>query len=96
MRKVGYANISEVRIDDELNIGVYTIGGVDYAILGGEFTASGVRNYLRPLDKVKENWDDSDYARSRSDVDFYMDNRSVSRCNDVVRDLRHDMDCQKW
>lgn len=96
MKKIGYANISEISIDDWLDVGVYTIGGIDYVLLGGAFSSKGVKNYLRPLDKAKENWGDSDYARSRKDVNFYMDNRTVTRCNSVVRDLRHDMDCQKW
>lgn len=41
MRKIGFANVSEFSIDEELNIGVYNIGGVDYILLGGEFCAEG-------------------------------------------------------
>lgn len=96
MKKIGYANVSSIIIDSEKDIGVFEIGGIDYVFLGGEFTDSGVRNYLRPLDKVKENWNNGDYAKSRRDVEFYMDNRNVSMCLDVVRDLRHEQNCQKW
>lgn len=97
MKKIGYANVSEISIDNELDIGVYTIGGVGYVILGGEFTASGVKNYLRPLDKVKKNWNDlENYSRTRRDVVFCMDNKNVSMLLDAVRDLQHDTDRQKW
>lgn len=102
MRKIGFANISEFGIDEEFDIGVYTMGGIEYAFLGGEFCAEGVRNYLRPLDKVKENlrvkknWYSDDYSRNRRDVVYYMDNRNVRKCNEVVKDLRYDMQCQKW
>ena len=55
MKKIGYANISEFSIDEEFDIGVFNVGGTKYAFLGGEFWADCVRNFLRPLDKVKEN-----------------------------------------
>ena len=96
MKKIGFANISEIGIDTEKDIGTYEIGGTKYVILGGEFTAHGVRNYLRPLNKVKENWHDEDYAKSKRDVVFCMDNKNVSMCLDVVRYLRHEQNCQKW
>lgn len=97
MRKIGFANVSEFSIDEELNIGVYNIGGVDYILLGGEFCAEGVRNFLRPLSKVKENIDKSNhYERSRMDVDYYMDNKSMLKCEKVIKDLRHEIERQKW
>jgi hypothetical protein len=97
MKKIGFANIGAIRLEDRMDIGVYEIGGVDYVILGGEFSTEGVRNYLRPYDKVVENLSDlQHYSRTRKDVEFYMDNKSVLKCNEVVKDLRYDMERQKW
>ena len=48
-------------------------------------------------EKVKENWEDLEhYARSRRDVVFYMDNRAVLKCQEYERQLRHDLERQKW
>lgn len=96
MRKVRFTRVNDIRIDEELNVGVLEIEGAEYILLGGEFTASGVRNYLRPYKKVKENWHNKDYARSRRDVVFYMDNRAVLKCQEYERQLRHDLERQKW
>ena len=97
MKKVGFSNVSGFSIDEEFDIGVFNIGGVEYILLGGEFTASGVRNYLRPLDKVKENWKDLEhYSRTRCDVELYMDNKSMLKCEKVIRELRHEIERQKW
>lgn len=54
MRKVRFTRVNDIRIDEDLNVGVLEIEGKEYVILGGEFTASGVENYLRPYEKVKE------------------------------------------
>lgn len=96
MRKVRFTKVNDIRIDEQLNVGVLEIEGAEYIILGGEFTASGVVNYLRPYEKVKENWNNKDYARSRRDVVFYMDNRVVLKCQEYERQLRHDLESQKW
>ena len=102
MRKVGFKNVSCFDIDEEFDIGVYTIEGVEYAFLGGEFSAEGVRNYLRPLDKVKENlrtkkdWYSNSYDRSRNDAIYYMDNRNMHKCSEVIKDLRYEESRQKW
>lgn len=97
MRKVRFTRVNDIRIDENLNIGVLEIEGAEYVILGGEFTASGVMNYLRPFEKVKENWEDLEhYARSRRDVVFYMDNRAVLKCQEYERQLRHDLERQRW
>ena len=97
MRKVRFTRVNDIRIDENLNIGVLEIEGAEYVILGGEFTASGVMNYLRPFEKVKENWEDLEhYARIRRDVVFYMDNRAVLKCQEYERQLRHDLESQKW
>lgn len=96
MKKVRFTRVNDIRIDEDLNIGVLEIEGAEYVILGGEFTASGVMNYLRPYEKVKENWHSEDYARSRRDVVFYMDNRAVLKCQEYERQLRHDLERQKW
>lgn len=96
MRKVRFTRVDDIRIDEDLNVGVLEIEGKEYIILGGEFTASGVMNYLRPYEKVKENWGDESYARSRRDVELYMDNRAMLYCEKYERQLRHDLESQKW
>lgn len=97
MRKVRFTRVNDIRIDEQLNICVIEIEGADYVILGGEFTVSGVMNYLRPYEKVKENWGNLEkYSRSRRDVVFYMDNRAVLKCQEYERQLRHDLESQKW
>lgn len=96
MRKIRFTRIDDIRIDEQLNIGVIEIEGAEYVILGGEFTASGVMNFLRPYEKVKENLNNENYARSRRDVVFYMDNRAVLKCQEYERQLRHDLESQKW
>ena len=97
MRKVRFTRVNDIRIDEQLNIGVLEIEGKEYIVLGGEFTASGVENYLRPYKKVKENWGNLEkYSRSRRDVVFYMDNRAVLKCQEYERQLRHDLESQKW
>lgn len=96
MRKVRFTRVKDIRIDEDLNVGVLEIEGAEYILLGGEFTASGVRNYLRPYEKVKENWHNEDYARSRRDVVFYMDNRAMLSCEKYERQLRHNLERQKW
>jgi hypothetical protein len=46
---------------------------------------------------VKENWKDLEhYSRTRRDVEFYMDNKSMLKCEKVIRDLRHEIEHQKW
>ena len=97
MRKVRFTRVNDIRIDEDLNIGVLEIEGAEYVLLGGEFTASGVMNYLRPYEKVKENWEDLEhYARSRRDVVFYMDNRAMLSCEKYERQLRQEQESQKW
>ena len=96
MRKVRFTRVDNIKIDEQLNIGVLKIEGKDYVLLGGEFTSSGVMNFLRPYKKVKENWNNKEYARSRSDVVLYMDNREVLKCQEYERQLRHDLESQKW
>ena len=102
MKKIKFENVSEFSIDDEFDIGVFDIGGVEYAFLGGEFWADGVRNFLRPLDNVKENlrtkkdWYSDSYERSRNDVVYYMDNRNMHKCNDVIKDIRYYESSKKW
>ena len=96
MRKVRFTRVNDIRIDEQLNVGILEIEGKEYILLGGEFTASGVINYLRPYEKVKENWYNEDYARSRRDVVFCMDNRAVIECQEYEKQLRHDLERQKW
>lgn len=96
MRKVRFTRVNDIRLDEQLNVGVLEIEGKEYILLGGEFTASGVMNYLRPYEKVKENWHNEDYARSKRDVIFYMDNWAVLKCQEYERQLRHDLESQKW
>lgn len=46
--------------------------------------------------KVIYNEEYEEYARSRRDVVFYMDNRAVLKCQEYERQLRHDLESQKW
>lgn len=96
IRKIRFTRVNDIRIDEQLNVGVIEIEGKEYVLLGGEFTASGVVNFLRPYEKVKENWNNEDYTRSRRDVVFYMDDRAVLKCQEYERQLRHDLESQKW
>lgn len=96
MRKIRFTRVNDIRNDEQLNVGVLEIEGKEYVLLGGEFTASGVMNYLRPYEKVKENWNNENYARSRRDVVFYMDNRAMLSCEKYERQLRHGLERQKW
>lgn len=45
MRKIRFTKIDDIRIDEQLNVGVIEMEGSEYVILGGEFTASGVMNF---------------------------------------------------
>ena len=96
MRKIRFTRVEDIRIDEQLNVGVYKIEGAEYVLLGGEFTAGGVMNYLRPYNKAKENWNNIEYACGRQDVKLYMDNRAMLKCEQYVRELRHDLESQKW
>ena len=97
MRKVRFTRVEDIRIDEQLNVAVLKIEGEEYVLLGGEFTASCVMNFLRPYEKVKENWNNLEsYSRSRRDVVFYMDNRAMLSCEKYERQLRHDLESQKW
>lgn len=46
MRKVRFTRVEDIRIDEQLNVGVIKIEGEEYILLGGEFTASGVMNFF--------------------------------------------------
>lgn len=75
MRKITFNKVGKIGFNWELNTPVFLINGHDLVLCGGEFTASGVRTFLRPLDKVLENKDNEDYSRSRADVVYYIDNK---------------------
>lgn len=96
MKEIKFRKVNSIRIDNEHDIGVYKINGAEFIILGGDFTARGVVNFLRPYDKAKDNLHNREYACSKRDVVYYMDNKNVSMCLDAVRDLQHDADRQKW
>lgn len=96
MEKINFEQIDEINIDDVIDIGVYNIKGIDYIILGGELTARGCVNFLRPYDKAKDKLHNRQYACSKCDVVYYMDNENTSMLLDVVKDLRYDMERQKW
>lgn len=75
MRKITFNKVGKIAFNWELNTPVFSINGHDLVLCGGEFTAGGVRTFLRPLDKVLENKDNEDYSRSRADVVYYIDNK---------------------
>lgn len=84
------------RIDNEHNVGVLKINGAEFVIFEGDFTARGAINFLRPYDKAKDKLHNVKYASSKRDVVYYMDNDNVSKCLDVLKDLRHEQERQKW
>lgn len=76
MRKITFNKVGKIAFNHELNTTVFSINGYDLVLCGGEFTASGVRTFLRPLEKVLENKEDiENYSKNRRDVVYYIDNK---------------------
>ncbi len=96
MKEIKFRKVNGIRIDEEHDIGVFEINGAEFIILGGDFTARGIVNFLRPYDKAKDKLHNRKYARSKRDVVYYMDSENTMKCLETVRDLRRDMRCQKW
>lgn len=96
MKEIKFRKINNIRLDEKHDVGVLEINGGEFVQCGGDVTARGIVSFIRPYDKVKENWHNEDYARSRRDVVFYMDNRAVLSCEKYERQLRHDLERQKW
>lgn len=77
MKRIRFTRVQDIEYIEDLNIYSLIIDNCNYVLLGGDFIAKGCITYLRPLDKVRENWFNADYSKSRKDVVFYMDNRNV-------------------
>lgn len=75
--------IENVGYNETLKAKTFTIENKEYVLSGGEFSASGVMNYLRPLEKVLENKDDETYKRSRSDVTYYVKNSTMAKMQEL-------------
>ena len=97
MRKVRFTRVDDIRIDEDLEVAVIKIEDEEFILLGGEHTAGGVRNYLRPYKEVKENWNNlHDVCMSRSNVKYYMDNVAVLRVSKYTRELKEYENKRKW
>ncbi len=77
------SKIEKVGYNENLNAKTFTIENKEYVLSGGEFSASGVMNYLRPLEKVLENKDDETYKISSTDVDYYVKNSTMAKMQEL-------------
>ena len=75
--------IESVGYNETLKAKTYTIENKEYALYGGEFSASGVMNYLRPLEKVLKNKEDETYKISRNDVTYYVKNSTMAKMKEL-------------
>ena len=75
--------IEKVGYNETLKAKTFTIENKEYVLSGGEFSASGVMNYLRPLEKVLENKEDETYKRSRTDVEYYVKNSTMAKMEEL-------------
>lgn len=75
--------IEKVGYNENLKAKTFTIENKEYVLIGGEFSASGVLNYLRPVEKVLENKDDETYKRSSTDVDYYVKNSTMAKMQEL-------------
>ena len=77
------SKIEKVGYNKTLNAKTFTIENKEYVLSGGKFSASGVMNYLRPLEKVLENKDDETYKISSTDVDYYVKNSTMAKMQEL-------------
>lgn len=102
MKKIKFKDIENFDIDEEFDIGVFTVEGVEYTFLGGDLCPDGQRNYLRPLGKVKaslrnrQKWHSDNYANSKVDVALYMGNKDAAMATSLIEDLFYERNRQKW
>ena len=75
--------IEKFGYNENLKTTTFTIENKEYVLYGGEFSASGVMNYLRPLEKVLENKEDETYKRSRTDVEYYVKNSTMAKIEEL-------------
>lgn len=75
--------IESVGYNETLKAKTFTIENTEYVLNGGEFSASGVMNYLRPLEKALENKDNATYTRSRNDVAYYVKNSTMAKMKEL-------------
>ena len=77
------SKIEKVGYNENLNAKTFTIENKEYVLYGGQFSASGVMNYLRSVEKVLENKDNETYKRSRSDVTYYVKNSTMAKMQEL-------------
>lgn len=77
------SKIEKVGYNETLKAKTFTIENTEYVLNGGEFSASGVLNYLRPVEKVLENKENETYKRSRNDVTYYVKNRTMAKIEEL-------------
>lgn len=75
--------IEKVGYNENLKAKTFTIENKEYVLYGGEFSASGVMNYLRPVEKILENKEDETYKRSRTDVEYYVKNSTMAKMQEL-------------
>ena len=75
--------IESVSYNENMKANTFTIENKEYVLYGGEFSASGVMNYLRPVEKVLENKDNETYKRSRNDVAYYVKNSTMAKMQEI-------------
>lgn len=75
--------IEKVGYNETLKAKTFTTENKEYVLSGGEFSASGVMNYLRPLEKVLKNKEDETYKRSRTDVEYYVKNSTMAKMEEL-------------
>ena len=77
LKNLNLNKIEKVGYNEELNQKTFTIEGLEMVLEGGEFSASGVKNYLRPVEKVLENRTNRSYLSGRQDVKYYVKNSTM-------------------
>lgn len=75
--------IEKVGYNETLKAKTFTIDNIEYVLIGGEFSAGGVMNYLRPVEKVLNNLGNETYLRSRNDVKYYVKNSTMAKMKEL-------------
>lgn len=83
MKKVTFNDVEKIGFNWELNKGVFTIGGIDVVVTGGELVRGNVkvRFFLKPLDKALKNKDNELYGSSKKDVVYYIEGKDSREFN---------------
>lgn len=75
--------IEKTGYNEALKSKTFTIDNIEYVLNGGEFSAGGVMNYLRPVEKVLNNLGNETYLRSRNDVKYYVKNSTMFKMKEL-------------